>query len=64
MARFGLTAADIRPARQARQNPMWRDMKGNPAIKAWSDEYSNLLAVLKWEKSVIKSPTLPQHETP
>jgi spermidine synthase len=38
------------------QNPMWRDLRGNPAVKAWTDEYSNLLAVLKWEREPVETP--------
>ena len=38
------------------QNPMWRKLQENPAIKAWTDEYSNLLAVMKWHNDAIAIP--------
>jgi spermidine synthase len=38
------------------QNPMWRNLQENPAIKAWTDEYSNLLAVMKWHSDAIAIP--------
>jgi hypothetical protein len=51
-------------------NPMtpdaasWRPLRRREGIRAWTDEYSNLLAVLKWEQALMPEPAVPIDFTP
>ena len=34
--------------RALRHNPRWRPLNPRPGIDAWSDDFSNILQVMKW----------------
>lgn len=42
---------------------MWRDLQADPAIRAWSDGYSNLISVMKLHPDPIETPLPKAVET-